>query len=51
MLVLGLDNSGKSSILQVIASHDGHNIPEPTEGFNVMCLQGQDTTLNVWEGM
>ncbi|XP_063963628.1 uncharacterized protein LOC129273347 isoform X1 [Lytechinus pictus] len=49
VLVLGLDGAGKSSLLKCLSHQEGDGKLEPTEGFNVMCIQGKNTTLNVWE--
>lgn len=50
ILVLGLESSGKSTIVAQITS----DVPvikdlKPTEGFNVTCLQGKNITLKIWE--
>lgn len=50
VLVLGLDGAGKSSLLKCLSHQEGDGKLEPTEGFNVMCIQAKNTTLNVWEG-
>ncbi|XP_038046551.1 ADP-ribosylation factor-like protein 3 [Patiria miniata] len=49
ILVLGLDNSGKSSLLRCLTQSENAGPPDPTEGFNVMCVQTQAVTLNIWE--
>ncbi|XP_022080828.1 ADP-ribosylation factor-like protein 3 [Acanthaster planci] len=49
ILVLGLDNSGKSSLLRCLTHSEHTGPPDPTEGFNVMCVQTQNVTLNIWE--
>ncbi|XP_030841508.1 ADP-ribosylation factor-like protein 3 isoform X2 [Strongylocentrotus purpuratus] len=49
VLVLGLDGAGKSSLLKCLSHQEGDGKLEPTEGFNVMCIQAKNTTLNVWE--
>ncbi|XP_071793675.1 ADP-ribosylation factor-like protein 3 [Asterias amurensis] len=49
ILVLGLDNSGKSSLLRCLTHSESSGPPDPTEGFNVMCVQTKAATLNIWE--
>ncbi|CAH1783294.1 unnamed protein product [Owenia fusiformis] len=49
VLVLGLDNAGKSAVLACMENNELQSAPKPTEGFNVMCVQKNDTTLNIWE--
>ncbi|XP_071480574.1 uncharacterized protein [Diadema antillarum] len=49
VLVLGLDGAGKSSLLKCLSHQEGDGKLEPTEGFNVMCIQAKNSTLNVWE--
>ncbi len=49
MLVLGLDGAGKSSILAALGKQDNQNKLNPTQGFNVMCVQTEDVSLNIWE--
>ena len=48
LLILGLDNAGKTTILK---KFNGENIDEisPTLGFNIKTLQYQDFKLNVWD--
>ncbi|XP_066277210.1 uncharacterized protein [Branchiostoma lanceolatum] len=49
IVVLGLDGVGKSSFLACIANQDCRQAMKPTEGFNVMCIQTRQTSLNMWE--
>ncbi|GLH03204.1 hypothetical protein R5R35_014342 [Gryllus longicercus] len=50
ILVLGLENAGKSTILsQVTSGSHKNNDIKPTEGFNVTCLQNGGVSLNIWE--
>ena len=48
LLILGLDNAGKTTILK---KFNGENIDEisPTLGFNIKTLQYKDFKLNVWD--
>lgn len=50
ILLLGLDNAGKTSILKVLAS-EGEEIEnvQPTLGFNVKSVQSKSFKLNVWD--
>lgn len=50
ILVLGLENAGKSSILAQVTSGTSKNQDvKPTEGFNVTCLHSGGISLNIWE--
>ena len=50
ILVLGLENAGKTSILAQVTSGTSKNQDvKPTEGFNVTCLQSGGMSLNIWE--
>nr|CAD7196031.1 unnamed protein product [Timema douglasi] len=50
ILVLGLENAGKSTILSQVTSANCHNHDvKPTEGFNVTSLHNGETSLNIWE--
>jgi len=50
ILVLGLENAGKSSVLAQVTSGTSKNQDvKPTEGFNVTCLQSGGISLNIWE--
>ena len=48
LLILGLDNAGKTTILK---KFNGENIDEiaPTLGFNIKTLHYEDYKLNVWD--
>ncbi len=48
LLVLGLDNSGKTTILKRLSDEEISNVM-PTQGFNVKSLVQNDITLNVWD--
>lgn len=47
ILLLGLDNAGKTTILAHLAS-DPSEI-KPTQGFNVKSVQSDGFKLNVWD--
>jgi GTPase SAR1 family protein len=50
ILVLGLENAGKSSVLAQVTSGTSVNQDvKPTEGFNVTCLHSGGISLNIWE--
>lgn len=56
VLVLGLERSGKSTLVSQIVKEVGQNnftsstIYKPTEGFNVTSLSdGASPTVNIWE--
>ncbi|KAJ3297571.1 ADP-ribosylation factor protein 3 [Borealophlyctis nickersoniae] len=48
ILLLGLDNAGKTSILKRLASEDIAEI-KPTQGFNIKTVQQEGVRLNVWD--
>jgi ADP-ribosylation factor-like protein 3 len=48
ILVLGLDNAGKTTILKNISQEEMTNT-EPTKGFNVKTLVHDNFNLNVWD--
>lgn len=48
VLVLGLDNAGKTTLLKQLANEEATNI-SPTTGFNIKSVQTQGFTLNVWD--
>lgn len=48
MLLLGLDNAGKTSILKKIVGEEITHIM-PTQGFNVKSVNRGQVTLNVWD--
>ena len=48
ILVLGLDNAGKTTILKAMSNEDIGSIT-PTHGFNVKNLTHEGFKLNVWD--
>ncbi|KAI8911116.1 ADP-ribosylation factor family-domain-containing protein [Gorgonomyces haynaldii] len=48
ILVLGLDNAGKTSLLKRLADEEIADV-KPTQGFNVKTVQHQGFKLNVWD--
>jgi len=48
ILVLGLDNAGKTTILKQLANEEVQNIT-PTTGFNIKSVQMKGFKLNVWD--
>merc|ERR1711865_1223764 len=48
ILVLGLDNSGKTTILKALSEEDISTIM-PTQGFNIKSLTQDGFKLNVWD--
>lgn len=48
ILLLGLDNAGKTTILKVLASEDINHIT-PTAGFNIKSVISEGFKLNVWD--
>jgi ADP-ribosylation factor-like protein 3 len=48
LLVLGLDNSGKTTILKKLSEEDITHIM-PTQGFNIKSLMQNEFKLNVWD--
>mmetsp|Transcript_81647 Transcript_81647/g.162453 ORF Transcript_81647/g.162453 Transcript_81647/m.162453 type:complete len:183 (-) Transcript_81647:581-1129(-) len=48
ILMLGLDNSGKTTALKKLADEDASNIT-PTQGFNIKSVQTSGFKLNVWD--
>jgi len=48
LLMLGLDNSGKTTALKKLASESHENIT-PTQGFNIKSVQTGGFKLNVWD--
>jgi len=48
VLMLGLDNSGKTSILKKLSDEEISHIM-PTQGFNIKSLQQEGFKLNVWD--
>lgn len=48
ILLLGLDNAGKTTLLKQLASEETTNIT-PTQGFNIKSVQSEGFKLNVWD--
>lgn len=48
LLVLGLDNAGKTTLLKQLSKEDPEGT-EPTQGFNVKTLMHDGFKLNVWD--
>eukprot|EP00178_Gracilaria_changii_P001598 TRINITY_DN1221_c0_g1_i1.p1 TRINITY_DN1221_c0_g1~~TRINITY_DN1221_c0_g1_i1.p1 ORF type:complete len:107 (-),score=7.60 TRINITY_DN1221_c0_g1_i1:241-561(-) len=48
ILVLGLDNAGKTTILKSLSNEDISTIT-PTQGFNIKNLTHDKFKLNVWD--
>ena len=48
MLILGLDNAGKTTILRKFCGEDINKI-EPTLGFNIKTLEHRSYKLNIWD--
>ncbi|XP_035465145.1 ADP-ribosylation factor-like protein 3 isoform X2 [Scophthalmus maximus] len=48
LLLLGLDNAGKTTLLKQLAAEDISHIT-PTQGFNIKSVQSAGFKLNVWD--
>ncbi|XP_016894352.1 ADP-ribosylation factor-like protein 3 isoform X2 [Cynoglossus semilaevis] len=48
LLLLGLDNAGKTTVLKQLAAEDIRHIT-PTQGFNLKSVQSSGFKLNVWD--
>ncbi|XP_031585423.1 ADP-ribosylation factor-like protein 3 isoform X2 [Oreochromis aureus] len=48
LLLLGLDNAGKTTVLKQLAAEDVSHIT-PTQGFNIKSVQSTGFKLNVWD--
>ncbi len=48
LLVLGLDCSGKTTILKAVADEEISNI-QPTQGFNIKSLKVEGVNLAIWD--
>lgn len=49
ILLLGLDNAGKTTILKMMASESDIQQVKPTLGFNVKAVRSPGFKLNVWD--
>tara|TARA_A100001015_G_scaffold156625_1_gene173860 strand:- start:1391 stop:1951 length:561 start_codon:yes stop_codon:yes gene_type:complete len=48
ILILGLDNAGKTTVMKKISGEDVESI-DPTVGFNIKSLEYMGYTLNMWD--
>ncbi|KOB67191.1 ADP-ribosylation factor-like protein 3, partial [Operophtera brumata] len=48
LLLLGLDNAGKTTLLKQLASEDVNHVT-PTAGFNIKSVMSNGFKLNVWD--
>ncbi|GAU99202.1 hypothetical protein RvY_10235-2 [Ramazzottius varieornatus] len=48
MLLLGLDNAGKTTMLKKLATEDVTHVT-PTQGFNIKSVQSAGFKLNIWD--
>lgn len=48
VVVLGLDNSGKTTIIKQLSDEDIQHIT-PTQGFNIKSLERGDIKMNIWD--
>ena len=48
LLILGLDNAGKTTIVKKIKGEDVNSI-SPTLGFNIETLEFGGVNLNIWD--
>ena len=48
ILILGLDNAGKTTIMKRVSGEDIHEI-SPTVGFNIKSLEYNNFMLNLWD--
>ncbi|XP_065649549.1 uncharacterized protein LOC136078218 [Hydra vulgaris] len=50
IVILGLENSGKSTLLAQLSKKGNHYIEyKPTKGFNVKCISFDNCDLSIWE--
>lgn len=48
ILILGLDNAGKTTVMKKVSGEDIHEI-SPTVGFNINTLEFKSYMLNIWD--
>jgi GTPase SAR1 family protein len=48
LVILGLDNSGKTSIIKALVNED-ITTTSPTHGFNIKSLKHKKLKLNMWD--
>ena len=48
VVVLGLENSGKTTIIKRLTDEDVEHIT-PTQGFNIKSLEKGDIEMNIWD--
>jgi ADP-ribosylation factor-like protein 3 len=50
-VLIGLDNSGKTTILKQLANEETPSITTPTAGFNIksITVASSNLNLNVWD--
>jgi GTPase SAR1 family protein len=48
-VLIGLDNSGKTTILKQLANEEQPHITTPTAGFNIKSISSNNLNLNVWD--
>lgn len=48
ILILGLDNAGKTSILRKLSDEDP-TVTQPTQGFNIKSVMCEGFKLNMWD--
>lgn len=49
IVLVGLDNSGKTTILRQLANEETPHITTPTAGFNIKSISSNNLNLNVWD--
>ena len=50
IVILGLDGAGKSSLMAALAGQKLSSSIPVTEGFNVINMNMEEATWNLWEG-
>jgi ADP-ribosylation factor-like protein 3 len=48
ILILGLDNSGKTSVVKRLSSEDIEDV-SPTQGFNLKSVRQEGISLKLWD--